>query len=78
MKIMVVENDPLTAAALAMILNDAGHHVVGPVASVRDALARVGPDAPDLVLVDVELGRGGSGIALARGLKRHYDVPSVF
>jgi CheY-like chemotaxis protein len=78
MRVLVLEDDALAAAAVAGLVAAAGHEVVGPLSTVQEALAEVRRAPPDLALVDVDLGRGGSGIAAARGLSRHFGVPSVF
>jgi CheY-like chemotaxis protein len=78
MRILVLEDDPLAADGMARILEQGGHSVVGPAATVQAALALVRETLPDLALIDVDLGKGGSGIAAARGLARHFGVPSLF
>jgi two-component system, response regulator PdtaR len=78
MRIMLVEDDAATGAAMALELADAGHEVTGVVATVQSAMALARVQRPDLALVDIELGRGGSGIAAARGMRRHLGVPSLF
>ncbi|TWA93328.1 PAS domain S-box-containing protein [Azospirillum brasilense] len=54
-RILVVEDEALTAMGLQQVLEDAGYRVVGPVARVQDAidLARTSP--PDLAVLDVNL-----------------------
>jgi two-component system, response regulator PdtaR len=34
--------------------------------------------SPDLTLMDIDLGLGGSGIAAARGMKKHHGLISLF
>lgn len=78
MRVLVLEDDALAAAEVAGLVSAAGHEVVGPLRTVQQALAAVRDAPPDLALVDVDLGKGGSGIAAARGLSRHFGVPSLF
>lgn len=78
MRVLVLEDDALAAAEVAGLVSAAGHEVVGPLATVQQALAAARDAPPDLALVDVDLGKGGSGIAAARGLSRHFGVPSLF
>jgi DNA-binding response OmpR family regulator len=78
MKILVVDDEALIALAAKDILEEAGHDVIGPAGSVRQALAAVERERPDLALLDINLGRGGNGIILARILKRRWSVPSIF
>lgn len=67
MRILVAEDDPIIALGLARRLATMGHEVVGPVATVAEALALAASPGADLYLFDVDLA-DGDGIALARGL----------
>lgn len=53
--ILLVEDDYLIAAAMQLGLEDAGAHVVGPAASVGDALALLDSEPVDGAILDVSL-----------------------
>lgn len=56
-RILIVEDEYLLASELAEILSEAGAVVVGPAATVRDALALITQaDSLDGALLDVNLG----------------------
>ncbi len=78
MRILLVEDDALTAMMLEVTLADAGHEVLGPAASTGVALELAGKRRPALALVDVDLGPGGSGLDLARQLRDRWQVPVLF
>jgi two-component system, response regulator PdtaR len=78
MRIMIVEDDRLLAAGLAMMVENAGHEVVGHAVTVRAAMDVARAQTPDLTLMDIDLGLGGSGIAAARGMKKHHGLVSLF
>jgi len=78
MRILIVEDDRLLAAGLGMMLEGAGHEVVGYAATVRAAMDLARSHSPDLTLMDIDLGLGGSGIAAARGMKKHHGLVSLF
>jgi two-component system, response regulator PdtaR len=78
MNILLVEDEPMVALLLSDVLGHAGHTVQGPVASVAAGLAEAVLQTPDLALVDVELGRGGDGIDLARLLHVRWRIPVLF
>lgn len=78
MRILIVEDDRLLAAGLAMMVESAGHEVVGHAATVRAAMDLARSQTPDLTLMDIDLGLGGSGIAAARGMKKHHGLVSLF
>ena len=68
MIVLIVEDEPFTAMALEMELQGAGHRVLGPAATVREAEALVARVTPDAALVDINLQGGGDSVALARAL----------
>jgi DNA-binding LytR/AlgR family response regulator len=78
MRILIVEDDRLLAAGLAMMVESAGHEVVGHAVTVRAAMDLARNRAPDLTLMDIDLGLGGSGIAAARGMNKHHGLVSLF
>lgn len=78
MRILVVEDNYLLAASLATTLADAGHEVVGPAASIDDALQLAEVQPPELALLDIELQGGGSGVDLARELLLRWNLPCLF
>ena len=54
-KILVVEDEWMIAQHLSMLLEDMACEVVGPVATVADALAKIGVEQIDCVLLDANL-----------------------
>lgn len=79
MRILVAEDEALIALELAESLEQDGYEVVGPAATVAEALAlceATGP--PELALVDIDLRDGSSGVVLARALLARWGVLSIF
>jgi CheY-like chemotaxis protein len=75
--ILVVEDEYMIAADLARSLEDLGMAVLGPAASVADALLLLnGEPGPDAAILDVNLG-GERVFALADTLQKR-GVPFVF
>lgn len=68
LRILIVEDDALTAAAFAAALNDAGH-VVAVTEHGAAALAKADRMQADLALVDITLRDGRTGLAAARALR---------
>ena len=77
-KILVVEDEALVALHLEQRLHMLGHTVVGTAFSGTDALEQTAAHLPDLVLMDINLGRGISGIEAAQQINRVFDIPVVF
>ena len=78
MILLVAEDEALTALVLELELSGAGHRVLGPAATVEEALALVERTRPQLALIDIHLQDGGDGVALARTLRDRHGVPSLF
>ncbi len=55
--ILVVEDQYIIALDLEMMLEANGWRVLGPVATVRDALRLLEEEVPTVALLDVDLGR---------------------
>ena len=79
MHVLIVEDDAVIAMVLADSLEDGGHEVVGPAATMAEALALCEAAAPpELAVLDIDLRDGGSGVHLARALMERWGVPSIF
>jgi len=64
---LIVEDDPLIAISLRMVLEDEGHEVCGVAATEREAISLGLTHRPDIAIVDVRLAEG-SGVAVGRRL----------
>jgi two-component system, response regulator PdtaR len=67
MRILIAEDDPVIALALAGRVRELGHEVDGPHSDGEAALARAVSEPPDLYLLDIGL-PSLDGLALARRL----------
>ncbi|MFL6720207.1 MAG: response regulator [Sphingomonas sp.] len=75
-RILIVEDEPLTAFDNENILGDAGYEIVATVDDFDEALAIIAREPVDLVLSDIRL-RSQSGIELARAAKQR-GIPTLF
>jgi CheY-like chemotaxis protein len=57
-KVLVVEDDAIVALGIASMLEDLGCTVLGPWASVAEALTALDDAAPDAALLDLKLADG--------------------
>ena len=79
MRVLIVEDEVLIAMALANSLEEGGHEVVGPAATMAEALALCEAAAPpELAVVDINLRDGSSGVDVARTLLERWGVLSIF
>ena len=74
-RVLIVEDDYLTAQGLSHTIADYGFTVVGPVDTADRAVHLIGHEPPDGVLLDVRL-REGSAVEVAKALQKR-GVPFV-
>jgi DNA-binding LytR/AlgR family response regulator len=78
-RILIVEDNFLTASSLKAGLESAAFVVCGVASNYKDAVKLIRSEKPDLLLVDIELGPGNAdGIAVAKEMKRLRAAPIVF
>jgi DNA-binding response OmpR family regulator len=76
-RILIVEDEPLTAFDNENILGDAGYEIVATIDQFDHALEIVEREPIDLILSDIRLRSQHSGIELARSAKAK-GVPTLF
>lgn len=77
-RVLVVEDEPLYAEQVEMLLVGMGYEPVGPAMSAQIALALYRTEPIDLVLLDISLRGSLDGIQLAEQLLAHASVPLIF
>lgn len=76
-RILIVEDEPLTAFDNENFLGDAGYEIVATVDDLDEALRVLENEAIDLILSDVRLRGDRTGIELAAAAKQR-GVPTLF
>lgn len=77
-RVMIIEDDSVVAIDLAFVIQEAGHVVVAIAAREAEAVERAGQTDPEIILADIKLKDGGSGIAAVRRITGSVDVPVIF
>ena len=78
MRILIVEDDLLTAMLLADCLKRGGHEVMGPATTATEAIALCEAARPNLALLDINLRDGSNGVVLARVLHERWGLAVIF
>jgi CheY-like chemotaxis protein len=76
--VLIVEDDAIIGWTLQALLEEMGHEVVDVAPTGERALALAAEFEPDLVLMDINLGAGMSGIEAAQALRRSHAADIVF
>ncbi len=78
-KILLVEDDAVVSMGQSLVLKRAGYDVV-PAFTAETAIAAIKEEGAhlDLVLMDIDLGRGMDGADAAREILKIRDVPVIF
>ncbi|MGB6231703.1 MAG: response regulator [Litorimonas sp.] len=76
--VLIIEDEPIIAADIEELVTDLGHSVDGIAATRTDAVRMAGEKQPGIVLADVQLADGSSGIDAVDDILGDYDVPVIF
>ena len=77
-KVLIIEDEPIIALDLENLVSELGHKVVAVAATKDDAVAKARSERPGLVLADINLGEGGSGIDAVSEILSSFDIPVIF
>ena len=77
-KIFIVEDEPIIADFLEQCLSDEGFECLGVADSFDDARKQLVHCAPDLLLLDINLGSGPDGVDLAHFVNQQINKPFLF
>lgn len=79
LRILIVEDELVTAADIRETLEKAGHRVTGVARDFPEAVASLRVEKPDLALIDVRLeGSPADGIFTAQELLRLHPMPILY
>jgi DNA-directed RNA polymerase specialized sigma24 family protein len=76
--VLIIEDEPLISMQLEGLVSDLGHNVVGTAATRTQALDIFAERRAGLVLADIQLADGSSGIDAVEDLLKFGDVPVIF
>lgn len=77
-RLLIVEDEAIVAADIAIRVSQLGYQVAGSVASGEEAIVLAEQLRPDLVLLDIHLAGATDGIMVAHELRKRFGLPVVF
>jgi DNA-binding LytR/AlgR family response regulator len=76
--ILVVEDESIIAKDIELIVSDLGHRVVGPARTHEEALSLALKARPAVIVADVKLADGSSGIVAVDEMLKSIDASVIF
>ena len=77
-KVLIIEDEPIISLDLQSIVREMGHQVVATATTRDEAVREARRTEPGLVLADIKLADGSSGIDAVRQILSEVEVPIVF
>jgi len=77
-RIMIIEDEVLIGMALRAELRHLGYDICQIYASGEEALANIGREKPDIILLDMSLEGELSGLETGRRIKDAFQTPLIF
>ena len=76
--VLIIEDEPLIAMDIEDLVTSLGHRVLGVARTHREAIRMAAERKPQLVLSDIQLADGSSGIDAVNDILKDFDVPVIF
>lgn len=77
-EVLIIEDEPIISMDLEEIVRELGHKVSGTAVTRKEAVAAAAHRRPGLVLADIQLADGSSGIDAVRDILGGISVPVIF
>jgi DNA-directed RNA polymerase specialized sigma24 family protein len=76
--VVIIEDEPLIALDLEQLVTDLGHRVVKIARTAEQAVEAVTRLRPGLILADIHLADGSSGLDAVNEILRRFSLPVIF
>ena len=76
--VLIIEDEPVIASDIEALVRELGHTVIDVAATHNEAIDSVARKRPGLVLADIQLADGSSGIDAVKDILAKFDVPVIF
>jgi CheY-like chemotaxis protein/DNA-directed RNA polymerase specialized sigma24 family protein len=76
--VLIIEDEPLITLQLEALVTDMGHNVCGTPTTLEEAVQSVARHRPGLILADIQLADGSSGIDAVKQILEAMSVPVIF
>lgn len=76
--VLIIEDEPIIALDIEAIVEELGHSITGIARTHKEAVALVQSHQPGLVLADIQLADGSSGLEAVNEILQGITVPVIF
>ncbi len=76
--VMIIEDEAIIALHIRSIVEDLGHDIAGVARTRSEAIVLAASTQPELILADISLADGSSGIDAVKDILATMDVPVIF
>ena len=76
--IMIIEDEPLIAMDIEQLVESLGHKVVSVARTHSEAVSLFGKTNPKMILADIQLADGSSGIDAVNDILNAHPIPVIF
>jgi CheY-like chemotaxis protein/DNA-directed RNA polymerase specialized sigma24 family protein len=76
--VLIIEDEAIISADIESLVRELGHRVTGTATTHDEAVDAVARHRPGLVLADIQLADGSSGIDAVKDILKRFDVPVIF
>ena len=76
--VLIIEDEPIIAMDLEVLMESLGHRIAGIARTEREAMTLAKTTRPGLILADIQLADGSSGIDAVNKLLQDLEVPVIF
>ncbi|MDP1732189.1 MAG: response regulator [Devosia sp.] len=76
--IMIIEDEPLIAMDIEQLVESLGHRVVSVARTHKEAVSLYRKTSPKMILADIQLADGSSGIDAVNDILNEHSIPVIF
>jgi CheY-like chemotaxis protein len=76
--VVIIEDEPFIALDLQTLVEEQGHRVINVARTHREAVEAVTRERPGLILADIQLADGSSGLEAVNEILGSFSVPVIF
>lgn len=76
--VLIIEDEPLIAIDIQMLVEELGHRVVAIARTRDEAVAAAKSTPPGLILADIQLADGSSGLDAVNQILSDFELPVIF